>query len=192
MSSGACRAAFEEAEVFKRAETLDNAFPECACEIWSLTQGNGPGVQSEEVVARILTSPDSYDENTSTIITQKLTQIYSLGMSIIRQGASDQEIIDTVTDLLGNAQEARKLVGAVVIGVEKLRSYANDDDNRRWFGVYATDDRGKSHHGDVLGLTVKKKEQQRRRYKLAEDMAPLIIEAIDQLDLIAKLRAAGI
>ncbi len=192
MSAEACRATFEGAETLKRAESLDAAFPQCTCEPWSLTSSGGPGLQDDELVARILTSPDAYEEDTSTILTSKLTQIYAMGMSVVRQGASDAEIASTVQDLLSNASEVRKLIGAVVIGVSALRAYANDDDAARWFGVYATDDRGKTHHVDVLGTKVGKGAQSRRRNRLAADMTPLLVRADNVIDLIANLRASGI
>lgn len=191
MSAEACKAVFNSAPVNERSPVLDAAFPRFGCEPWSLRAVGGVGIPNSELVARVLTSPDDYDESTSTIISGRLTQIYAMGMSVIRQGASDAEISTTVSELLNGGAESRKLFGAVVITAEQLRSYASDD-TLRWFGVYATDDRNKVHHADVFGTTVNKKQQSRRRGRLAEVMAPLIIPASDTSELIARLREAGI
>ncbi|WP_158014124.1 hypothetical protein [Sphingomonas sanxanigenens] len=147
-------------------------------------------------MARILTSPDSYNEETSTILAGKLTHIYSMGLSMIRQGASDAEILQTIDDLTSTEVETRVLVGAIVVSVETLRAYIEDD--QKWFGVYATDDRGKLHHIDMLGTipagtrSAIKKAQSKRRNKLAEDMIPLVVFSEDPNELLSKLRDAGI
>lgn len=191
MSADQCKAALNAAPDLKRAEHLDAAFPKCACEPWALTAAHGPGIPNEELVARVLTSPDAYEEATSTILSSKLTHIYSLGMSVIRQGASDDEIKHTVHDLLSGGSEPRHLIGAVVANGTMIRAYGNEDDAAQWFGLYATDDRGKLRHGDVFGTTVSKGQQQKRRHRLAADMQPLVVPAADVVDLISKLRAAG-
>ena len=192
MSAHECRATLEEAPLYERALRLDEAFPNCACETWALTAVDTPHMADIERFARVLTAPDAYEEATSTILTGKLTQIYSMGMSIIRQGASDSEIIDTINSLLTGGNEPRHLVGAIVASVTFIRSFANDETASRWFGIYATDDRGKRHHGDVLGTTVSKSQQQKRRHKLASDMRAFIVEAVDTTELILRLRNAGI
>lgn len=192
MSGEACRVALEAAPINQRAEHLDKAFPQCACEPWSLTEVGGDGIASDELIARVLTSPDAYDETTSTLLTSKLTQLYAMGMSTIRQGCSDAEIKHTVTTLVDGAAEPRKLIGAIVLPAQKFRDYANDDDAARWFGVYATDDSGKLHHADVFGTKASKGQQQKRRYRLAEEVQPFLVKAADPDELLTKLREAGI
>lgn len=190
MSAEQCRAVIVDCPVVERAPRLDDAFPACACEPWALTEVGGPGVANGELVARILTSPDQYDEATSTILTQKLTHLYSLGLSVIRQGASDAEILGTIEELMTKAVEPRNLVGAVIIGVQSLRDYVDGD--VRWFGVYATDDRGKVHHVDVLGTKANGNTQKKRRYRLANDMLQLVVFENEPAELLKKLRSAGI
>lgn len=192
MLSHQCRAVLEGAPVVKRASTLDEAFPNCSCEPWSLTETNGQGIPNHEIVARVLTSPDDYNESTATIITSRLTQIYAMGMSLIRQGATDQEIRDTVVELLNGGAEERRLVGAIVTDAKLYRSFTNNDDQARWFGVYATDSMGKQRHGDVLGLTVSKTAQSKRRHKLAAELKPFIVPATEIEELLPLLREAGI
>lgn len=196
MTAAGCRAAIETVAVHQRAVSIDTQFPRCSCEPWSLTEAGGDGVAGHELIARVMTSPDGYNESEETIIAGKLTQLYAGGLSTVRQGASDDEILATITELMTGGEEQRSLVGAVVMTAEKLRLYANDDD--RWFGVYATDDRGKHHHIDVFGTvpaggtSARERAKRQRRYKLAEDMLPLLVYADEPADLLARLRAAGI
>lgn len=192
MNAQGCLAAIMGVDAPKRAGSLDEAFPNCVCEAWSLTEKGGPGIGNDEPVARILTTPDHFNEADQTIVTQKLTQLYAMGMSVIRMGASDEEIKQTVDDLLSSGAEPRKLYGAIVVPAEKIRSYANEDDLARWFGVYATDDRGKEHHGDVFGTSVSRNKQQKRRHLLATDLLSYIVRAESKDDLVTALRASGI
>lgn len=197
MTAAGCRAAFNAAPVIDRAGQLDAAFPKCACEPWSLQNVGGNGVASNELVARVFTSPGGYNEDEG-ILTGKLTQLYAMGLSVIRQGASDAEIEATIDELTtANPSDVQTLVGAVVINVQSLRDYANDDE--RWFGVYATDDGSKLHHVDILGTTpqgasnnAQRRASRDRRYKLAADMAPLMIHATEKAALLQALRDAGI
>lgn len=196
MTAEACRATFESEPDNERAARLDSVFPRCACEVWSLTEAGGDGVDDGEVVVRILTSPNAYNLDTATIITERLTVLYSAGLSVIRQGASNDEIIKTIETLLIGGAEQKSLVGAIVMQAAKFRSYANDDD--RWFGVYATDDCGKAHHVDVLGTTpiaeskgAVSREKKARRYKLALDMQPYVVFDSEPERLIEKLRGMG-
>jgi len=194
MSAGGCRQAWNNAQPHQRAPAIDAAFPDCKCEAHSLCAVGGDGVGDNELLARILTSPTDYDETTSTILTQRLMHLYSLGMSVIRQGANDDEIIGTI-DELTNADEPRKLVGAVIIPTSMIRAFA---DPKRWFAAYATDDREKIHHVDLCGTTPDgsnsqvKKISSARRYALRDAMSAHVILAGDAPALLACLRAAGI
>ena len=192
MTAEKCAAVFLTADATKKAETLDAAFPNCVCEPWALTSEGGEGIDNGEVLARLLTTPDAYDEDAEALLTSKLTQIYAMGMSVVRQGASSEEINATIAELLTGGAEQRRLFGAIVMRAAHLRAYADEDELGRWFGVYATEDRGKRHHGDILGTKVSKGKQQRRRHRLAADMLPLVVRAEDPDDLITSLRAAGI
>jgi hypothetical protein len=195
MSAAACRAAMDAAPTpYLRASALDAAFPVCECEQWSLSETHANPIADDELIARILTSPDGYNETEHTIVTSKLSDIYSLGMSVIRQGASDAEILATIGELTSSAHDERNLVGAVLLETKEVRAYLDDE---RWFGVYATDDRGKSHHGDILGTfpdvsnNQKQKITGRRRYRLRDDIIGKIIFSEDPAELIEELRARG-
>lgn len=194
MSAEGCRATWAASPILKRAETIDAAFPGCACEPFSLQASGGDGVSNDELLARVLTSPDAYDEKTSSILTQKLMAVYSLGLSVIRQGAADAEILGTIDQLLQGQAEPRKLVGAILFSTRIIRSY---DAASRWFGVYATDDDHKQHHVDIIGTTPagstsqSKKLKNERRYRLADDLRQYVIFADQRDALLAELRDAG-
>lgn len=191
MSATQCAAAFNAAPVSERAAKLDEAFPNCACESWALTEAGGSGIGDHELIARVLTAPNDVDEETETIVTAKLTQMYAMGMSVIRQGASSDEIANTAQFLIDNNAGPVSLYGAAVISASQLRSYVTEEDMGRWFGVYATDDRGKTHHGDIFGTKASKGQQQKRRHRLASDMALLIVRADTPEKLVTALRQRG-
>lgn len=197
MTAGGCREALVSASTIDRARSLDEAYPACACEQWSLAEEHPDPVADGEIIARVLTSPDGYDEDQQTILTAKLTDIYSVGLSVIRQSASDCEIRDTVNTLLSGGHEQRRLVGAVVVPAITFREF-RESEGERWFGVYATDAEQNTHHGDVLGTfpdaskSQVKKITSSRRYRLAENLSDKIVFADDPEDLLLKLREAGI
>ena len=172
---------------------MDAAFPACFCEAWSLVGEDLSKVPDGEVLARVLTNPGHYDND--EILTQKLTATTSSGVSLIRQGASDQEILLTIDTLMVNSAEPQNLVGAAVFSVDMIRELEGD---MRWFGVYHTPDGAKSHHADILATTVtgtgsfKKREDKARRSKLRDVMMPSIIFAQLPNTLLTELRRAGI
>lgn len=195
MSAEACRATLEGAEPFRRAPTLDETHPGCACEAWSLAQENDHRVADDELIARVLTAPTDYDEETGTILTTKLCDIWSIGLSTIRQGASDDEILATFNQLTVEAKSVRTLAGAIVVQASELRTY---DPEGRWFGVYATDDRNKAHHVDVLGTTPTgsksaiERAKSSRRHALVRDWSDRVILSGEPGELLTLLRQAGI
>lgn len=179
----------------KRAVELDGEFPECQCEPFSLRAEGGDPVANDELLARIITSPEDYDLNEGQILTQKLTVLYSRGLSVIRSGASDEEIEETIEELMGRQGEPQTLVGAVVLKSSDIREMK---DESRWFGIYATDAGKKQHHADLLGTFPTlgsnnqiRKTRDKRRYKLVDAMVGKLIRADSPPDLIASLRAVG-
>ncbi len=195
MTAQACREVLENAAHRERAPALDAAHPHCVCEAWSLSLANDNRFEGGELVARILTAPGDYDEESQTVLTARLCDLYSCGLSVIRAGASDEEILDTINQLTIEANGDRTLLGAVVVSVEEIRQFDAAD---RWFGVYATDDRGKSYHGDVMGVSpVGSKSaigraKSRRRHLLAASWNDKVLFSDIPLDLLAQLRTAGI
>jgi len=179
----------------QRARLLDKEWPGCECERESLQSEGGKPVADDEVVARILTSPEGYDITTRALVATKLQSVYSCGLSVIRSGASDAEISNTV-DQLTRASETSSLVGAIVLPVADIRALRDEE---AWFGVYATDDGNKTHHVDIAGTwpnsgsnKEKRKRQDDRRMRLRDKFASRILFANDAAGLIAQLRAAGL
>jgi hypothetical protein len=190
-----CHQAWAASGEFDKACGLDLAHPNCICEVHSLRSQGGDGVANAEILARVFTDPASYNQSTSTIVSAKITSVYGAGLSTIRQGASDQEITDTINALLSGGVEAQSLVGAAVFETSTIRAFSNPD---RWFGVYATDDGDKEHHVDVLGIcpAVSKNQfknlQSARRNELRKMLENSLIRASDPTELIAELRTRGI
>jgi hypothetical protein len=189
-----CHQAWVESSEFDKACGLDRAHPNCSCEAHSLRSQGGDGVANTEILARVFTDPASYNQSTSTIVSAKITSVHSAGLSTIRQGASDQEISDTINTLLSSG-EAQSLVGAAVFETSAIREFGDLD---RWFGVYATDDDNKEHHVDVLGTcpTGSNKEiknlKSARRSELRKMLEECIVFSSDPAELIAELRTRGI
>ncbi len=190
-----CHRAWADSDERDKACGLDHVHPNCICEPHSLRAQGGYGISDNEILARVLTSPGSYDESASTIVSAKLTNVYGPGLSTIRQGASDQEITDTINTLLSGGEEVQALFGAAVFGTSDIRAFTDPD---RWFGVYATDDGPKEHHADVLGTcpTVSKSQfrklQSVRRNELRKLLEASLIRESDLKGLIAALRTRGI
>jgi hypothetical protein len=189
-----CHQAWAASGEFDKACGMDRAHPNCICESHSLRSQGGEGVIGSEILARVFTDPASYSQSTSTIVSGKITSVHGAGLSTIRQGASDQEITDTINTLLSSG-ETQSLVGAAVFKASAIRDFGNPD---RWFGVYATDDDNKEHHVDVLGTcpSGSKKEiknlKSARRSELRKLLEESLIRESDLEGLIAALRTHGI
>ena len=189
-----CHQAWVESGEFDKACGLDRACPNCICEVHSLRSKGGDGVDDTEILARVFTDPASYSQSTSTIVSAKITSVHSAGLSTIRQGASDQEISDTINTLLSSG-ETQSLVGAAVFTTSAIREFGDLD---RWFGVYATDDDNKEHHVDVLGTCPSgsnkevKNLKSARRSELRKMLEVCIVFSSDPTELIAELRTRGI
>jgi hypothetical protein len=189
-----CRRAWADSGEHDKACGLDRAHPNCVCEAHSLRSQGGEGVIGNEILARVFTDPASYSQSTSTIVSAKITSVHGAGLSTIRQGASDQEITDTINTLLTSG-ETQSLVGAAVFEASAIRDFG---DSERWFGVYATDDYNKEHHVDVLGTcptgsnTEIKKLKSARRNELRKMLEKNIVLSSDPAELLAELRIRGI
>jgi hypothetical protein len=190
-----CHKAWADSGEHDKACGLDRAHPNCGCEIHSLRSQGGDGVTNSEILARVFTDPASYNQSTSTIVSGKITSVHGAGLSTIRQGASDQEIADTINALLSGGQEGQSLIGAAVFETSAIRAFGHPE---RWFGVYATDDGYKEHHVDVLGTCPNgsKKEiknlKSARRSELRKMLEASIIFSSDPVELLAELRIRGI
>ncbi len=194
MDQASCRNAWLEAGDHEKAAKLDQAFPDCVCEIHSLQAIGGDGIKSDELVARVFTDPASYIRSTEMIVGGSVTSVYSGGLSIIRQGASDEEILATINVLLAQ-HEAQNLVGAAVTVADNFRVLGSPD---KWFGVYATDDDNKQHHADLLGTIPSgttngiNKLKSHRRAELRKVLTQHLVFESDPVILLQRLREIGI
>lgn len=190
-----CHRAWADSGEHDKACGLDLAHPNCVCELNSLRSKGGGGVVGSEILARVFTDPASYNQSTSTIVSGKITSVHGAGLSTIREGASDQEISDTINALLNGGQEVQSLIGAAVFETSAIRKFC---DPERWFGVYATDDGNKTHHVDVLGTCPRVSQSQgnklksARRNELRKLLEASLIRESDIEGLIAALRNHGI
>jgi hypothetical protein len=127
---------------------------------------------------------------------ERLMHLYLSGMSVIRQGANDDEIFSTIDELMSGGAEQRKLIGAVVMPTSFVRQF---QDPQRWFAAYATDVPGKSHHADLCGTkptavskSQAEKQQRHRRYEFERELRQRIVFADQPALLVEQLRHAGI
>lgn len=195
MSAQACRAAWLTNAERPSANDLDAAFPNGACELFSLSEPERSCIAPRELVARVLTSPRDYDATIGEILTAKLTDCYRSGLSVIRQGASDDDILGTIGALLA-AEGNDGLVGAVVLPAERIREIGEE---AKHFCLYDTDSPVNTNHGDVVGTFSRDlsrsawdKEMSRRRRALRDVLAENIVHAVQPPDLLAALRQSGI
>lgn len=187
-----CSQVWLQAEPEQRAKDLDTHFPACLCESHSFGAEVSEPIRDGEKLARIFTSPGLYDLEDQCLIRSKLTAIHSRGLSIIRQNASDEEIVLTVRELIEGQSEPQTLVGAAFFRAIKVRSLGGEE---RWFCVYHTPSVDKNLHADLLGTipSSESKAQQKkvlstRRRALEGFLYAHIIRATTVAELIEILR----
>lgn len=153
----------------------------------------GLPVRDDELVIRVLTSPDGYDTSQGEVLTRKFTALFSSGVSLIRQGASDDEIRQTIGGLTSTA-EPNSLIGCVLVRASAIRLLEAPE---RAFCVYDTEDGGKTHHADILcpmpnqaSRSQDKRKNEARRRTLRELFEKHIKRVTDIQDLIAVIRGA--
>lgn len=171
---------------------LDRAFPNGACQTFSLACPQRSPVNDCEVIARVLTEPADYDVNVNELLTVKLTSAHASGLSIIRTGTADDEILRIINRLM-QAPDAQQLFGAVVMHAAEVR------EPRTHFCVYDTDAPGLTLHGDIVGTfdpqlskSAWKREESRRRRALRDKMAAHVVRASTSATLLHELRKLGI
>jgi len=173
---------------------LDMHHPNCGCERHSLRGLFRKPVSDNELIVRIVTAPDGYDERTNEILTARLTALFSSGVSVIRENASEAEIRSTILELTNEAAEARRLVGAVILKASNVRFL---DQATRAYCVYDTRERNKAHHADIVctradgpSNSARKKIDERRRYALRGLMATHLHLASTADEVINLIRGA--
>lgn len=193
MSAAGCRQVWSNASHNQKSEALDAAYPNCFCEEWSLVSDAHSPIEPAAKLARILTTPGMYDAG--DLVSQKLTSANAGGLSLIRSGASDDEILGTITILVHEAAEPQSLLGAAVFDADLVRAIGRPD---RHFGIYHTPDHDKQHHADLLAVpptgtnSAIRKAKSDRRSDLKAALMPTIIFESDAAALLNELRSQGI
>lgn len=195
MSGEACIDVWKTAGNNLKAENLDAHSPNCACEVHSLGSEHSLPVTNDEIVIRIIVSPDAIELDTGELLRNKLTSASSSGISLLRHQASDAEIKLTIEQLTKHTQEPNELVGAAVMAVSKLRELGSPE---RWFCIYDTFSDNKPFHADILATSTTrnaasksaaKKEESTRRKALQATLQNNLIFSDDADELIKKIRA---
>lgn len=193
MAGEVCRLVFNEAENKAKAESLDAHSPQCACESHTLGSEKAEPVVDDEIIIRVLVSPDHIDLDTDELMSNRLTAVHSSGLSVLRQCASDDEIRLTVHQLTQETAEPNTLYGAAIMRASEIRSL--NEDNLKWFCVYDTYADQKPSHADVFGTTPLgskssiRKQKSDRRGVLAQVIIDNLIRAEEVDDLISRIRA---
>jgi hypothetical protein len=166
--------------------------------VFSLADPPRSAVHDDERVARIVVAPLDYDLTIDELLTSRLTQIYASGLSVIRRGASEKEILAVVDRLLA-ADGVNGLVGAAVLDAVEIRRCGAP---AKHFSVYDTEEPGIEYHADVAGTFDRAlmaasrsgwtKEMKRRRSALRDVLTGRLLLADTRAALIDVLRAAGI
>ena len=192
MSYSSCRSAWTQPGGNEAALSLDRAFPDGLCEQFSLSDPPRTAIPDDELLARVLTSSIDADYSAKDILAARLTSAYGRGFSVIRSGASDEDILGVIDKLLAS-REGGLLIGAVVIPAAEIRSPHKE------FCVYDTDGIDIALHGDVVGTfpadmtkSASEKLRTRRRHSLRDRMLPKIVLSSERRDLLNLLRIAGI
>lgn len=186
-----CIEIWRGAEHHQRVDALDRAHPDCGCEQHSLAGPPRTAVANDDLVARIVIAPEDWNE-TRTYLGVRLIQAYRNGFSLIRQGASEDEIVRAANNLL-DGEDNPTLVGVSVVPASSIRELGV-----HWFCVYDTEQGDYQHHAEIAGTADRtwsnsqaEKQKGVRRKALRQLLNDNIIEADTVEDLVIKLRAVG-
>lgn len=196
-TQASCRLAWTNGAGKTPADSIDLVHPQGTCESYSLADPARTHVPDSELVARVITAPDGFDND--EILTSKLTSIYAKGLSCIRTGAPDAEILAVISALLAG-DGAQSLIGAAVLPAAEIRACGSP---AKHFCVYDTDadlaGAQLSKHADVTGTYERsmsgaawKGEQRRRRGALKAIFSARLVFANDPDQLLVELRRLGI
>lgn len=174
-----------------RAETFDAIFANCQCEQHSL--GTGTAVANDDLVARIFTTPYSYDLSLSEVLYGRLMRVYSDGLSLFRPGCTEVQLREAVRRLTEGGEEKNELAGVALLPARELRSLGEQS---RWFCVYDTDGSEFDVHADLIGTwpdrtlskSKNKGEQQIRLRSLSKRFSAFFISSSSVDQLIEELR----
>lgn len=133
-----CRQFFAAPEDDKKfADLLEEHFPGCQCERYSVGEGSPGPIADVEVLHRIIVSPRDYDPDSHTILRAPFEKVFANGLSVCRGFASDADVTALVEEgLVHTASEPPKQVWAICEVVTSDIREMRGNDNERLFCVY--------------------------------------------------------
>lgn len=177
-----------------RAESFDRLHPDCECEKHSFC-GNATALATTEIVARIITTPGTFDETAQEIIWSKLVRLYTDGLSMFRSGCTEAEVREAVRRLTTTGAEPQQLFGVALASVGTIRAAGSPE---RWFCVYDTEASEFSAHADVIGRwpqavskNQRAKLRESRTRNLRNRLGRWIVRASTAGELIDSLQGQG-
>lgn len=120
----------------KHATRVDNAHPSCACENYSVGETSPGKIEPNEYIYRMVISPGDIDDDGQLLLVA-LRDVKADGLSVFRDCASDQDIVDLVSDRLSrHPDKPTKIVQALLRAeVSQIRALQNEELGRL-FCVY--------------------------------------------------------
>jgi hypothetical protein len=86
-----------------KAKQIEDQFPDCCCEQFSVGVGSPGRIEDHEVLYRMFTDPVDVDQY-GRLAREAFSSVYKNGLSIIRAGASDNDVRTIVSDILSVKQ----------------------------------------------------------------------------------------
>jgi len=128
-----CRQFFAAPENDKKfADLLEEDFPGCQCECYSVGEGSPGPIADVEVLHRIIISPRDYDPDSETILGAPFEKVFTNGLSVCRGIASDADVTALVEEgLVHTASESPRQVWAICeVVTSDIREMRSNDDER--------------------------------------------------------------
>lgn len=180
MSCEQCRATFVALETSDealppRADRLDEAEPECRCEAFSVSEHSPGSVLNEEVLVRILVAPQHMHKKKIQPTAASLSDSERKGLSVIRNGYIEDDIIRAVAEgLVNRARNSNNdkagVFGVLLIECSTVRQFVRFEESKRCYCVYDTAEKNNHGHAEIFQQVagVEKPIRDDRRQKLFE------------------------
>jgi hypothetical protein len=156
-----CRRAEKRSQGDNRCAVLNAHCENLSCEKLTLGRFGSPGpVKDSEKLYRILIAPTDVGMSAEQIVMTAITHSETIGMSVLRGDADDQEFRKIVEQRV--SKPGRTFVAVTELDCGILRSFrsAKDESGRnagdRHLIVVDTDMAGLPHHADVFNTVVRK------------------------------------
>jgi hypothetical protein len=151
-----CRKAERSAADVDRCEVINKHCEDQRCEKITLGRYGSPGrVAHAEKIYRILIAPTDMEMSAQQIALTAITHTQSIGMSVLRERAADEEFRIVITERTAQGV-GRSFVGVVEFNCDEIRQLksSNAQEGRqsgdRHFIVVDTDMKELPHHADVF------------------------------------------